>query len=295
MKKTYYLGVIAATTILFVPAFLNAQTLMDTSAATGIGASIDANSGKTAVGVEGSIRDKIRADYENHVTNIKNNSDYRNVMLGTRASTTIMTASTTRPVIHPPIMDRGDNNGRNASSTSGQKDGEYRNLVASTTIQKMHEEMDNVRQFRVQALNMQKVYMVKALNQAISNLEQIRGRIDGRITKAEQGGKNMNTAKNLLLTADAKLTLAKQAVLALQTFNASSTITTTATSTVDLSKPRQLLNSANQAVKVARDALNAVVVEIAHDMGLKLGDNEHQDATSTATSTAVNASSSVSQ
>ncbi len=270
MKKTYYIGAIAAIAIVALPAFLNAQTMMDVGGAAGVGASMDGGSVSATVNAGNNIRQQIRDDYQNRLNNIENNRDARNILLG----------SSTRPFARPPILGGGENERRNASSTEYQK---Y--FVASSTIQNMHLEMERMRENRVQELKMQKNRMVKQLGQVIANLQQIRGRIETRITEAEQNGKDMTGPNNLLVIAGSKISTAQLAVVALDNFNASSTITTAATTTVDLTKPRQLLNSAEQAIKVARDALNAVVVSLAHNLGVKIGGDNDRNSTPTATGT----------
>src|SRR6185369_8929686 len=111
--------------------------------------------------------------------------------------------------------------------------------------------------------------------------------------KAEQSGRTMTNAKNLLVIADQKITSAQSAIDTLANLSATSTIATStqATSTasttteVDLGKPRVIGSAAIRAVKDAQRALKDVVVAIAHSMGLKLGgdDNDHESSSTNST------------
>ena len=119
----------------------------------------------------------------------------------------------------------------------------------------------------------------KQLGLALDNLKQIRERINTRIGKAEQAGDDMTQAKSLLVIADAKITIAEQA---LATFNAFTPIaSSTATTTVDMNQPRQIADTAIKSSKDAHKALIDVVTAIAHAMGLDLGDQKQEPATST--------------
>ena len=123
--------------------------------------------------------------------------------------------------------------------------------------------------------------LAKQLDISIQNLKQIRERINSRITKAEQDGRDMTEAKRLLVIADTKITLAEQA---LTTFKAvTPTASSTASTTLDMSKPRQVADQAISSSKNAHEALVAVVQAIAHAMGLDLGNTNDQSKTGSST------------
>jgi hypothetical protein len=154
------------------------------------------------------------------------------------------------------------------------------------------ERREDRKELRMDIFKLQQANVVRQLNRALENLKQVRERMVARIAKAEQSGRNMTSAKALLVTADAKIAAAQTAIAAVATYVppvATTTATSTATTTVasstnpitNLDRPRVVAANAIKAVKDAKEALNDVVVAIAHSMGFKLG----QTATSTATTT----------
>ena len=66
----YFYGITALALILAIPAVSHSQTLMDTGAATGIGASLDNGPGTPGVGT---MRDRIVNNLKARDENIKNN------------------------------------------------------------------------------------------------------------------------------------------------------------------------------------------------------------------------------
>ncbi len=158
---------------------------------------------------------------------------------------------------------------------------------SSTTRQEIKQERQDVRdarqqqnqerkELRLDIFKLRQENVTKQLTRAIDNLKQIRERIDARITKSEQAGRDMTAAKALLATADVKISAAEAAVNLVAAFVPPTGTSTPgqASSTGDmanLDKPRVMANGAIQATKDARDALNNVVVSIAQSMGLKLG------------------------
>lgn len=128
--------------------------------------------------------------------------------------------------------------------------------------------------------------LVRQLNLSISNLEQIAGRIEARIAKAEESGRDMTQAKRLLEVANGKINLAKDAMQQVLNYVPSTVATTTSSGSgdVELEKPRKIGADAIEAVKDARKALADVVRAIAHAMGL--GNNiKVNTSTSTGTTT----------
>ncbi len=266
MKKTYYLwgmATLALAATLTIPAFIRAQTLLETEGATGVGASIDNGLDTPGAGsVVNSIRNRIQADIKAQNANVKNNQDIRNTNV--------------RP-----------------------EDGHF----ASTTMGRLNPDTDgsvtkNMLRVRKDIFDHQKNRLITELDQALANLAQIRDRVAGRIQQEKTAGHDIAAATKLLAAADLKLAAARTAVSALSALipqtstttplTASSTVaTSTATTTgnIDLGKPRQMGASAIQAVNNAKKALNAVVVAIAHSMGFKVDKGGNIIATSTATTT----------
>jgi hypothetical protein len=134
---------------------------------------------------------------------------------------------------------------------------------------------NNGKAMRPENFKMQKNKIFHELNVALNNLKNVRSRVAARITKAESSGRDMTEAKNLLITADAKIVLAQNAVLALNNISATSTGTTTASTTIDLGKPRQVAQGAIKAIRDAQKALNKVVIAIAHAMGYRTDNDDH--------------------
>jgi hypothetical protein len=158
------------------------------------------------------------------------------------------------------------------------------------------DKVDMKKQMEARAFHARMNALLKQLTHAIQNLTDVVTRIESRITKAEASGRNMTEPKALLVTAKQKLEKAKADVLALKNLASSTpstgTASTTATSTnttgsttpqVDLTKPRQIGDAAIKSVKEARDALQKVVVSIAHNMGL--GDKKATSTPPTGTTT----------
>jgi hypothetical protein len=120
--------------------------------------------------------------------------------------------------------------------------------------------------------------LVKQLNVAIQNLTDLRKRISSRIEKDKLAGKDISSVSELLKVADTKLSLAKDAVKAVQnyvpttkdqTVNTDTTNTQTASSTklINLDQVRTLVDKARSAIKDAHKALVDVVVAIAKISG----------------------------
>lgn len=195
----------------------------------------------------GSVRDQIRNNVQERIQNLKNNQDVRNSLLEVRQKI----ASTTRNMVGD-IRTEAKNDIKNASTSADRR---------------------GIRvEMRRDIFNAELNRVVGQLKISLNNLKQIRTRIETRIEKTTQDGRDMTNAKALLVTADAKLLAAEQAITSLSS-QATSTLPTpaTASSTVNLSKPRQLGADAIKAVNDARDSLNKVVLAIAHAMGQKLG------------------------
>lgn len=137
--------------------------------------------------------------------------------------------------------------------------------ASSTDMFKKGGEMK--KKMEAKAFEIRKAALVKELTITLSNLDTLSARIQTRIDKVEAEGRTMTEAKALLVTATEKLVKAKAEVAL---FASTTPVTTTASTTaeVDLAKPRAAGDAAIKAVKDARDALQKVVVAIAHNMGL---------------------------
>ncbi len=104
--------------------------------------------------------------------------------------------------------------------------------------------------------------LVKELTVSLNNLTNIRGRINEKITKIETEGKTVTEARTALTTADDKLLKAKTAIDAfsnIKYITSNTASTTSATTEIELDKPRIAGDSAIKSVKEARDALKKVV------------------------------------
>lgn len=136
-----------------------------------------------------------------------------------------------------------------------------------------------VKTMQAKTFEIRKQALVNTLKGAIRNLENIAVRIQSRISKSEESGRNMADAKNLFVEAQSILAKAKAEVSTFEALSVSyvgtSTATTTATATttptIDLTRPRILGDAAIKSVKSARDAMHQVVLAIARNMGLKIG------------------------
>jgi hypothetical protein len=220
---------------------------------------------------QGSIRDRIRADYQAKLENVKNNQDSRNIMMAARlSSSTLRTAvrseievdndATGTPTLRPG-MPRGP---RSLAPTT---------MMGSTTLRGdfRRENGGNSRAMRLGMFEARKHMVTHELDVAIHNLGNIRERLDSRIQKEQAAGRNMSAGISALATADAKIKIASDAVAALETYAPEASTTITTSSTVSLDTARSMVEAAKDAIKVAQRSLNDVVVAIAHALGVNLG------------------------
>lgn len=203
------------------------------------------------------IRDELRKKVEE----AKANQDLRNKLLPPNTAKQITNdvrierkglATTTREEVRD-IRDEARDNIRAASSTL--------------------EKREILKEARNDVFKAKQDKLIKELTLSLNNLKQIRTRVSNRIDKAVSEGKNMTEPKRLLVGADQKIKVAEEAIKSLPTMvpppvpavkNAS---TTEDNRIVSLEKPRQIGEDAIKKIKVAKDALNAVVVSIAKNMG----------------------------
>lgn len=139
----------------------------------------------------------------------------------------------------------------------------------------------------------EKEKILKQLEISMENLKQIRNRVESRIKKEQQNGKNMSNAIKLLGEADTKINIAKNAIKSFKEYdprpmslNASTTLVENSSSTqsINLDTARQLSQNAQKAIKDAHKAITDVVTAIAQSMGVKLG-NPLEKASSTPATT----------
>ncbi len=247
------------------------------------------------------IPEKIRAGVDNRLQNIRNNQETREDMVknGRLPTTTL------------PKMIREDQ--RFASSSKirieDRERVEDRKRVGSTTPNMMRDDRfsstsprfgerpekedrasttrpflkkdgyeNEGRAMVEKMLKERKDGLVKQLDVAIRNLTDLRKRISSRIEKDRLAGKDLSSVSELLKVADTKLSLAKDAVKAVQDYvpttkdqiaNASTTNSQTASSTklINLDQVRILVDKARGAIKDAHKALVDVVVAIAKISG----------------------------
>ncbi len=276
MKKHLYVVAIAAVALVIaLPTVSRAEDSVESDV------TVQVQATSTGRIVPGQIRNMIRQDIQQRVDNMKNNQNSRNGALEGRTG--------------GPLRPQLGTSTRESSSTMPFRDGMKR--YASTTMMgstspmfrgEREGYMNNGREMLARMFKMRKEAVAHEADTALKNLSQIRERINSRIQKEQQAGRDMSAPISLLVTADAKIKIANDAVAALKSYmpNASST---TATSTVDLSTARTMLKTAQSAIKDAQKSLNDVVRALAKAMGLHLG--EDNDRTGTASSTTATSTS----
>ena len=175
---------------------------------------------------------------------------------------------------------------KNSSSSPMFRDEKVKNFKAASTTdriifkreQENRENRENrenkeklAKTMQTKVFETRKKALTRELSGAIKNLDNIAIRIQSRITKAETSGRDMTQAKTLFVDAQNLLAKAKIEVAAFEALNITSSTNTTASTTaeVDLNRPRALGDAAIKSVKAARDAMQKVVVAIAHGMGLR--------------------------
>jgi len=284
MNKYFIIpAVLTLMTVIGNPSSSNAQTLLDTSAATNIGTAIDSGPTTVAPG----IREKIRTDYEAKIQNLKANQEVRKEMVETKKPLTPRVLGTTD--------DRLPKNAKYGSTTPQQEARERienrledrRNastsIVANQAIRK--EYLDNGRSMLAKQFQTKKAILVRQFETAIKNLTNLSTRINARIVKEQATGRDLSEAVSLMKTAQLKIGEASTALKTLQNYSPMETGTGTTSASIagetkiNLETARQLIATTQKTITEARKALNAVVVSIAHSMGLKL----NQGSTTTST------------
>lgn len=260
MNKIYLLGMIACALVLSAPSVSRAEETATTNADVDVSVSADVDtSGRQKPPVD--IKSRIR---ENSDLRQQNRKDARAV------------ASSTR-------MDKKDiNTTARMEAKDAREEGKIMRKNASSSM----ERKENRKNVRMEVFQARQKRLVAQLELALTNLKQVRTRIISRIEKSEAANRDMTEARKLILIADTKITLAAQEIASLATYTppvtASSTATTTDSSEIELSKPREFSNAAIKAVKVAHKSLVDVIVAIAQNMGVK---GEVRATTTSATTT----------
>lgn len=314
--NSYYSNIlkfaIAVTIPVFVISIVNnhqtkAQTILDSTAATSISNTIDAESSVKST----SVLKQIRADADDVVKKAKNNQEVRYqigtpVRLGSSTPTKLAEPKNYR---EREIEDRP----RILSSTTPRELNENNKPRLATTPPMTRREgyEDNGKSMIVGIFKEKKAGIVKQLQVALQNIVSLRERIASRIEKERQNGRDMTKAKQLLVVADAKILLAKNAINALRTYSPASTTRVSTTNpvpppnrvnvskqieattspiiidtsvnlvSVNLVEARGLIETAQKSIKDAHKALNDVIVAIAQAMGLKLGNYNDKPASTT--------------
>lgn len=269
MKKHYYLVITALALIVILPVAVRAE-----DSATSVDAQVQTSAGTPPTKPQPRpgmpvLREQLRIKTEN----IQMNEEVRNKLLnntGARVGSSTMKdirimASTTRA----ERREIGDDRRKEAGDIRREGREDMRNASSSEDRREIRKDM------RKDIFEVRKQAITKQLNVSLNNLKQIRERISSRIDKAVANGKDMTQAKALLVIADAKIATAELAINSIVVFDSSSSLasasdaasSTTATSTVDLTKPREVASAAIKALKDAHKALVDVVRAIAHALG----------------------------
>ncbi len=250
------------------------------------------------------------------IQNIQNNRDIRNTQL--KRSSTSTQALMRNPVMANRPSPRSTatltnigpalpawfrapgspwrNNKTIATSTRGLPP--FLAKFATSTELKGHQTLKEIRLDKFAFLQSN---LVAETEHALAKLKTSRSKIAQRIQTAEQNGRTMTDAKQLLTVADQKIADAEKAISALAAYvppTIAAGTNVSATSSVSLTKPREVGRTAIEALKAAKEALRAVVVSIAKNMGLGTEERDERSerknssttppvaTTTTATSTA---------
>lgn len=275
----------------------DAVTMVDTTTATGISNTLNTAPATNAP----AIRDRIRADVDTKVQNMRYNQDVKNQMIenGYRIATT------TTP--RPPLSQKNIKLEKIGTSSPLLNQKIKSEKIENMKENRIEERKENREENKIMALEMLKEKrdnLGKNLEVALKNLVELRKRIVSRMEKDRNAGKDMTKVKELLVIADAKISTAKQAVEAVKSYKPENFVQNTGTVSrcittndssnsnvssstqrclpidkpVDLEGIRALVYKAQLAIKDAHKALNDVVVAIA-----KISGNNPKDRPATST------------
>lgn len=204
------------------------------------------------------ISQRIKANMENR---LEKNREVRNIEINRKSSTT------------PPFAPKGERPEqmmlREKASTSMMI---RANASTSMMLFKRNNEKreEIAKKMEARVFEIRKKALVHELTVALKNLDTVSTRITSRIAKAEGEGKDMASAKTLLVTAQASLAKAKTDVAAFEALSVTSGGTASTTAEVELTRPRVLGDTAIKSVKEARDAMKKAVEAIAKSLGVKI-------------------------
>ena len=254
--KTSPIGfvLLAVLSILVSTKVSNAQSLIETTGATGISNTLD---GRTVNPPQ--IREKIRADLDSKMQNAKNNQEFRNQMIENGYK--IATTSPRGPLGRPPMLQK-----MSSTSTSTRfqnmkeriEDRQENRQERMEDRQDRREERQDQRQDRreqvkemaLDNLKQKRDEVTKNLDIALRNLAELRKRIQARIEKDRNSNKDMSSVNNLLKIADEKLAIAKSAVDAVKAYKPeNSAVSTTTANCTDAPCPAPCLNKDNASSK----------------------------------------------
>lgn len=180
---------------------------------------------------------------------LKVNLDAKKLELKKLASTTRGELKDQRQEVRGEIMDKRDEFRKEASTTRGEikdKRDEFRKEASTTRA----EIKQDVKDRAAKRLGETVTNATRQLNQAISRLEEIKAKIDSRITKFAEKGVDVTLARADLLTASFKIDQAKTAVSAI-----SGVVVSTTDPKTSLESLKTVVETAKKAVEDAHRAL----------------------------------------
>mgnify|MGYP001576008140 CR=1 FL=1 len=215
--------------------------------------------------------------------NVLINSEKRDDISGLRASTSIIIRDARGNIIEERKNLRTDY--RDMRKEFGSSSPMTRKALLASTSEMFKRFKDDRKEImlkmRKDAFEIRKGALVQHLEFALENLENIAERIETRIEKLDDEGKDTAAAEAKFDIAVDKIAKARVAVDALASLDDdSANVTATTTAEVELSKPREIGDAAIKAVKEARDAFKEVIQEI-----VKLVGKGRLNATTTTTIT----------
>lgn len=295
MKKTYKLIAISALALaIALPAMAqtdDGNVSIDTDTSVNTNTSVDISNQTPPPQTEGDhgqngpgIRARIRADINSRVTNAENNQGIRNTMLEHRMGTSTMMQDDMDMASGTPRFGDDERRGPRPFMASSTMMGSTTRMYGRSDNQGDNED-NNGRDNHVAMFEERKRIVTQQFDVALNNLSNISSRLGSRIQKEQATGRDMSTASSSLVSANAKIQVALDAVTALKAYLPTASSTVTASTTINLDTARSLASTAQEDIKAAQKALNDVVVAIAHSMGLKLGQDDQVEATSTASTT----------
>ena len=279
MKRYYYLLTVALVLTAILPTIVSAEeTTVSTNADT-----------QTTVGTPPRPATPILKQLREKTENIQSNEEMRNKLLNNSIRVSSSTVRDIRAMSSTTMNERKeirDDRREEVGNIRMEGREKIKNASSSDERKEMRKEM------RKDVFEVRKNAFIKQLNLSIENLKQIRERIASRIEKATSNGKDMTKPKALLVIADAKIAAAELAVNEIVAFDPSSSLAATAdangSTTIDLTKPREIGEKAIKAIKEAHRALVDVVRAIAHALG-----NGANATTTTTTTTTTSTSTTI--